>query len=274
MSHLAGSRPARAPRSTPSRRAVVAGSAWAAPLVVVGSAAPAFAASPCQTQYSYRLDWGTSAFNRVSATSASVRVTSSNGGPDIFVTFAVAIQGANVPDTTRNLTVPGPTAGSDANLDPAITNLGGLGNGELGLRLQNATSPAGRANRQELTVTFHVGSVAGAATTVSSLNFYVTDIDAITTSPYADRVELSGTYAQTRDAAIAGTGFFDPTSPDPWRNTNTNINVNENSAGARVNVIYPTAKSFLLAYWNNSAPGTQYHRIFLSDFVFTANGCS
>ena len=121
---------------TPSRRAVVRGSAWTAPMLVVSTAAPAFAAS-CGTTYSYRLNWGTSVFTRTSATSASARIVSTTvGGPDIYAVFAVQTFGNNTPDASRNLTVP-TTAGANAQLDPAITNLGGLGAGERGVRLQN-----------------------------------------------------------------------------------------------------------------------------------------
>ena len=262
---------------TPSRRAVVRGSAWTAPLLVVSTAAPAFAASTCNTTYSYRLNWGTTEFTRTSATSASARIVSSTvGGPDIYAVFAVQTFGNNAPDATRNLTVPS-AAGADAQLDPAITNLGGLGAGERGVRLQNQTSGAGRANRQQLTVTFRRGSTAGTIVNAKTLSFWVTDIDAITTSPYADRVELSGTFNQARDANIRGNGTNVAESNNnvgPWRNSNTNNNLGENSAGARVQVTYTTdVTAFTLAYWNASSPGTQYHRIFLSDFVFTSTGC-
>ena len=264
-------------RPTPSRRAVVRGGAWTAPLIVVSTAAPAFAASTCKTSYSYRLNWGTTVFTRTSATSASARIVSTNGGPDIYAVFAVSTFGNNTPDATRNLTVPGGTAGSDAQLDPAITNIGGIGAGERGVRLQNATSGQGRGNRQELTVTFRKTSVNGPAVSTTGLNFWITDIDAITTSPYADRVELTGTYNQARDNAIRGNGLNVAESNNnvgPWRNSDTNNNQGENTSGARVQITYTAStSSFTLAYWNNAAPGTQYHRIFLTDFVFTSTGC-
>ena len=272
VSRLAASGP------TPSRRAVVRGSAWTAPLLVVSTAAPAFAASTCTTSYSYRLNWGTTEFTRVSATSASARIVSSTlGGPDIYAVFAVQKFGNNTPDPTRNLTVPS-AAGSDAQLDPAITNLGNLGAGERGVRLQNQSSGAGRDNRQQLTVTFRRNSTSGPIVNAKTLTFWVTDIDAVTTSPYADRVELSGTFNQTRDANIRGAGTSvaeNNNNVGPWRNSDTNNNQGENNAGARVQVAYTADTSaFTLVYWNNASPGTQYHRIFLSDFVFTSTGCA
>jgi hypothetical protein len=245
-------------------------------MLVVSTAAPAFAAS-CGTTYSYRLNWGTTVFTRTSATSASARIVSTTvGGPDIYAVFAVQTFGNNTPDASRNLTVP-TTAGANAQLDPAITNLGGLGAGERGVRLQNATSGAGRANRQQLTVTFRRGDVAGPIVNAKALSFWITDIDAITSNPYADRVELSGTFNQSRDANIRGNGLNvapDNNNVGPWRNSDNDNNVAENSAGARVQVTYAVdISAFTLVYWNNASPGIQYHRIFLSDFVFTSTGC-
>ena len=245
-------------------------------MLVVSTAAPAFAAS-CGTTYSYRLNWGTTVFTRTSAASASARIVSSTaGGPDIYAVFAVQSFGNNTPDPSRNLTVPS-AAGADAQLDPAITNLGGLGAGERGVRLQNQSSGAGRANRQQLTVTFRLGSTAGTIVNAKDLNFWITDIDAVTTSPYSDRVELSGTFNQARDANIRGAGTNAAESNNnvgPWRTSAANTNVGENATGARVHVTYTVDTSaFTLAYWNASSPGIQYHRIFLSDFVFTSTGC-
>jgi hypothetical protein len=258
------------PRPKATRRSVVIGSAWAAPIVVVATAAPAFAASVCGPDYNYVLDWGSTSFTRASALSAFATVPSSNGGPPIFVVFSATATGANVPDATRNLTIP-PDTGTSTNLDPVVTSLGGIA-GMRGVRLQHATSTAGRANRQTVVVSFRSGSTAGPLVNVSGLNFYVTDIDAITTAPYSDRVEIVPNVSaanQTRDAAINGLG----TQASPWLTTNLNSNVNENSAGARVSLTYPAAMSqFTLTYWNATG-GTQYHRIFLTDFLFTTPGC-
>ena len=124
---------------------------------------------------------------------------------------------------------------------------------------------------------FGFAGSAWAVVNTTGLNFYITDIDAITTSPYAYRVELTGSYNQSRDGNIRGNGLNVAESGNtvgPWRNSDTNNNQGENTAGARVQVTYPGATSaFTLAYWNNAAPGTQYHRIFLTDFVFTSKGC-
>jgi hypothetical protein len=265
----------RAPHSpTPlpvaTRRSVVAASAWAAPLVVVGTAAPAFAASACVTSYTYLLDWGSTPFNRSSALSAFAIVSSSNGGPPIYVVFSSSATGANVPDATRNLDVPANT-GTGTNLDPVVTRLGGIP-GMRGVRFQHASSTAGRSNRQEIVVSFRSGSTAGPLVNVTGLSFYVTDIDAITTSPYSDRVEIVPNLpaaSQTKDAAINGLG----TQASPWLTSSLNTNVGENSSGARVSLAFPSPISqFSLTYWNASG-GAQYHRIFLTDFLFEVPSC-
>jgi hypothetical protein len=267
-------------------------------VVTAATTAPAFAASPCETLYSYRLNWLNAASNYVHAAGApnqaSATIASTNGGPTIYASFATQFFGAGVGDgnindaangESRNLSVPSGTAGSNATRDPAITNLGGIGgtNGTArGVRLQEA-SPAGYANRQELTVTFRSGSATGPVINVRGLSFYIVDIDAITTSPYSDRVVLSPTVApanQTRDSAIVGDGTYVAESSNavgPWRNSTANNNQPENQSGARVQVNYPSTtaaqfSSFKVTYWTNTGTG-QYHRIYLSDFVFNSTAC-
>lgn len=258
--------------STPSRRSVVRGVAWSVPVVSVAATAPAFAASPCQTRYSYRLDWGTTAYNRTSARNATASVTSAGGTP-VSVTFAsTSSTTANVPDATRNLTVPANT-GTGTTADPVVTSLGGR-TGERGVMLYHASSTIGRANRQEVTITF------GRA--VRDLQFWITDIDTITSPAYSDRVELLGfnssgvvvPFSSTNDG-VTGDG----SEANPWQRAAAG-NVSENAPGAQTSVSFakPTpstatdVKSMRLTYWNATG-GTQYHRIFLGDLGFTALGC-
>ena len=230
---------------------MMVGSAWAAPIIVAGTAAPAFAASPCGTDHNYLLDWGSTPFNRTAGgISAYATVASSNGGPAVYVTFAATSTAGNVPDPARNLTIP-PNTGTSTNLDPVVTSLGGIP-GMRGVRLQRETSNPNRNSRQEVVVTFRSGSQVGPPVNVSGLNFYITDIDAITTSPYSDRVEVVPNLAaanQAKDAAITGLGTF----ASPWATTVPNSNVNENSAGARVSLAFPipAMSQFTLTYWND-----------------------
>lgn len=275
-----------------TRRTVVRGAAWSVPVVAVATTAPAYAASPCETLYSYRLDWGTSAYSHptTTANNSVATITSTNGGPDIFAVFATTFLGSGAGDgnlpsgEARNLSVPGNTAGGDATRDPAITNLGGTGAGERGLRLQE-TSVAGKANRQEVKVEFRSGSATGPLISVRGLSFYIVDIDAITTSPYSDRVVLTPTVPatatnQVKDTNVIGNGTDvaeSSTTVGPWRNSQANSNVPENQAGARVQVNYPDSaaaqfSSFTLSYWTNTGTG-QYHRIFLTDFILKSTAC-
>ncbi|WP_374457446.1 hypothetical protein [Nocardioides sp.] len=257
---------------TPSRRSVVRGVAWSAPVVAVAATAPAYAASPCQTRYSYRLDWGTTSYTRSGARNASASVTTTGGTP-VSVTFAsTSSTTSNVPDATRNLSVPANT-GIGTTADPVVTSLGGRA-GERGVMLYHASSTAGRANRQEVTITF------GRA--VRGLQFWITDIDTIASPAYSDRVELIGynsvgavvPFASTNDG-VSGAG----SEGSPWLRS-AEANVSENAAGAQTSVNFTAAtpsattdvKSMKLTYWNATG-GTQFHRIFLGDLSFTAMGC-
>ncbi|CAM3666226.1 hypothetical protein [Nocardioides zeicaulis] len=256
----------------PSRRTVVRGAAWSVPVVAVAATAPAFAASPCATLYDFRLDWGTTPYSRASARSATATVSSAGSTP-LTVTFAsTSSSTGNVPDPARNLTVPANT-GTGTTADPVVTSLGGRP-GERGVMLYHQSSTIGRDNRQDVVITF--------SRPVRGLQFYVTDIDTITSPAYSDRVELVGrnasgtavTYRSTNDG-ILGTGA----NGDAWRRTD-NSNVNENAAGAQTLVDFTTAapgattdvKSLVLTYWNATG-GTQYHRVFLGDMTFSAFGC-
>ncbi|GAB3247225.1 hypothetical protein GCM10027425_02890 [Alteromonas gracilis] len=235
--------------------------------MAVAAAAPAYAASNCSTSFSYALNWPTG-YTRTSALAgtASIAPSSGTGGTNVTMTLAAAAVGANVPDATRNLQVPADT-GTPTTIDPVVTSLGGRA-GERGIRLQQ-TSPAGRGNRQVLTLAF--------SRPVRGLTFFITDIDTITNPAYSDRVELIGRDAQGGTVAfnqirdgITGDGTFE----SPWLRA-ADLNVPENNAGAQVQVTFGAAtavSSLELTYW--SATGTtQYHRIFIGRMAFTALGC-
>ncbi|KRE97329.1 hypothetical protein ASG76_00945 [Nocardioides sp. Soil774] len=152
------------------------------------------------------------------------------------------------------------------------TNVGGLNLGP-GLNLSHAAPvTSGIANRQTLTISFDRA--------VTGLSFWLTDIDSTLNGsgtkrdPYAgwwDRVALSGTYTQSRDALVLGSG----TTADPWYFDDPNTNVGNESGGARVKVTYPgtiaAGDTITLQYWTTQSDGNQ--RIFLSDLSWTARGC-
>lgn len=265
-------------RVATTRRNVVRGAAWSVPVVAVAATAPAFAASTCASPKLYSLDWGSTSYSRVNDNATYATLTS--GGTTIYVHFAAAFRGLGAGDgdfngQARNLSVPSGTASSGQNTlrDPVILNLGGLGAGEKGVRLQQV-SPRGYDNRQDVTVSFRTtSSPTSSLVDVQGLSFYIVDIDNFA-SPYAydDRVALTSAqaYDQARDTTIRGTG----TAVDPWRNSASG-NQDENAAGARVRIDFPDdngsrVSNFTLTYWTNtsaSATNTgQYHRIYMSDF--------
>jgi len=241
-------------------------------VVAVAATAPAFAASPCSDRYTYQLNWGTTSYNRGGARSGTATVSSWDSSA-VTVTFAsVSSTTANVPDPSRNLSVPSNT-GTGTTADPVVSSLGGR-SGERGVMLYHASSTMGRANRQEVTITF--------SRSVRGLTFYVTDIDTIVSPAYSDRVEIVGRNAS---GAVVGFGYTPDgvtgagTATDPWKRTGDS-NVNENAAGAQVLVNFTATtpssatdvKTVVLTYWNATG-GSQYHRVFLGDLQFTAVGC-
>jgi hypothetical protein len=241
--------PAR-PRA--SRRSIIAGAAWAAPVVVVASAAPAFAASACEvTDYAYAVDWGTSVFSRSSDASAVVTATPSTAGTSaLTVTFARTMNG-RARATANNLTV------------PTATNIGNLGAGERGLLLEQTMTrdQTSRNNNQTVTMTF--------SRPVTGLTFTITDIDSATGS-YWDRIELSGSPQSSFPAPSTVTGAGSVTSP--WRQPSDNTPTASTSGAGNVLVTYPgTVSTLTMVYWNADGSGNQL--VMLGDFAFSAKGC-
>ena len=92
-----------------TRRTLVRGAAWSVPVVAVAATAPAFAASPCSDRYSYLLNWGATPYTRANARNGSATVASADSTA-VTVTFLSTLDDRlNVPDPTRNLTVPANT---------------------------------------------------------------------------------------------------------------------------------------------------------------------
>lgn len=296
-------------RTTPAllpRRTIVAAGAWTVPIVAAATAAPAYAASPCQTVYDYTLDWTNVGANYVRAPSgvaAYAMLTSvPAGGDPIYVHFnTVRTTGTNgnFIDPDRNLTRSSlGTAGSTQ--DPLVTNLGNTG--ESGLRLQHEDRGTGVARAQVLTISFRTGTAIDSPLIyVRNVRFSITDIDGLNGgNNYADRVSLSpqpnttGTIEQFRDTntvanvspsgtarvSVRGAG----TDGDAWRlatvnssdvgNTQSYDNIAETSAGARVRVAYEDSiarsmQQLTLKYWTNDT-ATIYHRMYITNIRFKA----
>lgn len=243
-------------RTPVHRRHLTRAAAWAVPVIAVAAAAPAYAASPCDTTYSYRLDWGTTPFTKIDEDGSATIAAPSPGASSINVGFKSEVSSAAVARPAANLSV------------PATLNIGGLGANERGLRIEHAQPiTAGRTNRQTITITF------GRA--VTGLSFTITDVDSSnsaaanqTRNGWWDQVELSGTRDVVQPATITGLG----TLAAPWKHTSANTNEATTGTGGNVKVTYPGAvSSITLVYWSDSAGGNQ--AIALSDFTFTAKGC-
>lgn len=243
-------RPATPALHVPSRRTVLRAAAWTAPAVSVAVAVPAYAAcSPSSAvTASYLLDWGVTPWSKTSATTGVATVASlTSGGQPIQVTFSSSgPQSLN--RSADNLTV------------PAQTNLGGLGGGVRGLRLDHSAAlTVGRNAGQVLTINF--------ARQVSGLSFNITDIDSQSRG-WWDQVSVSGTRSGQRASGIRGAG----TDNDPWRQRQGNSAVAATSGAGNVRVTYTApVSSIVLKFWTSVTGGTQL--INLTDFSFTASSC-
>ena len=292
-------RPASSSTTQLPRRTLVAAGAWTVPVVAAATAAPAYAASPCQTGYDYTLNWATigNLYVRSNSGLAAYAQLSSTqaGGDPLYVHFtATGLGGANI-DTTRNLTVSNQGAGTTQ--DPNVTNLGNTG--QSGIRLQHNARSAGIANAQELKISFRTGtSPTSPLVYVRNVGFYITDIDGLNNgNTYADRASLSPnpnttTPEQVRDqnttAAVSGGGTATVsmvgtgTDTDPWKLVSGNAssttqsynNIAETSAGTRVQMAYQnniarSMQELTLKYWTNDNANI-YHRMYITNITFKA----
>ena len=248
----------------PARRTVVRTVAWTVPVVAAGVSAPAYAASCGSTSYDWRLDWNDSTTSDAYSTAytrgavaggiqtGTATITGPTGSSAMVVTFRSEMFGTMLRD--------GDNLNMSNLLTPSVTNVGGLNQGP-GLNISHATGiPSGRANRQEIQISFNRA--------VSGLAFVISDTD-WSNGGWEDRVELTGTRTATAPN-ISGAG----TSTDPWRATNEgNAGNTSNSRNIAVSFTAPVAANtpIVLTFWNNS--GNSNQRIFLSDLTFTASGC-
>ena len=273
------SRPAVS-RPTPSRRAVVRGSAWTAPLLVVSTAAPAFAASTCATSVQLPPGLG---HDRVHPYLGAQRLR--HDRLDQRRPRPSTPSSPCRPSATTRPTPPAtspfpPDRGCGRPLDPAITNLGGLGADVRGVRLQTLRPAAGRAEPAGAHRHLPQGSIAGPVVNATGLSFWITDIDAITTSPYSDRVELSRvatTRPATRNiqrrrrstwpspATTSARGATSDSQQPTWARTPPEPASRSPTPRRPARSRSPTG--------THAAARTSTTASFLSDFVFTSTGC-
>lgn len=239
--------------SQPSRRSFVRAAAWSVPVVSMGAAAPAFAAS-CNSFYDFRLDWGTTptpttTYVKNAATNVgTASVTGPAGSVPIGVTFTSTF--SNSPDrrATDNLTV------------PDVTNIGGSGPDERGLLISHSSVGNSRDTRQTVVINF--------ARPVTDLAFTMTDVDSVN-GAWFDRVELTGTRTGAYDTDyVRGLG----TEASPWRPTASTSPIGTTSPNGNVAVSYTApVSSITLTFWSSENGGTQLIR--LTDFFFKAKNC-
>lgn len=241
------------PRLSVGRRAVTRGAAWTAPLLAVSVAAPAFAAS-CVSPY--RLDWGTTPYGKtvsmgVQTGTAQVPATSGSGTP-VTVTFTSQVQGLLGGTPTRhaeNLTVAG------------ALDVGGLGAAEGGLSLRHeAGHGVGVDNRQTVVISF--------SRPVTGLSFTIADIDSSGgLIGFWDQIELNGARTFLPNPDIIGQGV----ALNPWRYKNATTPVDDDASGGNITVTYAGIVSGSITLLFYSATANAAHRVFLTDFTFTAD---
>ncbi|WP_129358323.1 MULTISPECIES: hypothetical protein [Micrococcaceae] len=243
------------PANNISRRTIVRGAAWSAPVIAAASTVPAYAASICQ-DVAYQPVLSTSTITRSSSTSATGKFNptitpSSPTGPvkpTVNVSFTASATGGKIISAVQNLAVAGQQ-----------NQLGYNGAGDLatdGIELIQR-GPIGYAARQILNITFD--------RPVSNLKFTLADFDQ---SNYLDQVAVSGSPIITNASGVSGSGT--PTSPlGPNRNRGDLRSDNTNSRSL-VQYTQPTT-SVTLEFWSKTGAGSQ--QIFLSKMSFTASTC-
>lgn len=272
---------------TPSRRHVLKAAAWSAPVVVVASAAPAYANSHCTTT-AYTMDWRNSGWTFV-PTSSSAQWASGEGtgtatalttgltAPQIAAIQPLTVTGTNTVPTsgTSNRMRGGsfPYGGNTfSNMRVSTVNVSGFGHRGLAL----AQDMAGRAERSELPLSNHYQELTlSFSRPVTDLSFRIGDIDA-TNGNHSDRVTVApqaGTVARQNNVLGNGTGTAD--GNDPFRPSGTAI-VND-TTGTAGNVTMTWGSTALSAvtirFWNNvNGGGMQW--IFLSNLTFRASTCA
>lgn len=252
----------------PSRRSFVRAAAWSVPVVSLAAAAPAFAASPCDSRVGAVIDWDNPATTTHVRESVWKSVTTydpdGNGTvPSITLTTTASYSG-NMKS--------GPEFGNITNDSLLLqSNIGGLNQAGLVMYQSTTSTGAGSFNdRGTYTFTF--------TRPVTNLTFTITDIDS-GGAQYYDRLMLTAGFTQQfRAGAVTGAG----TQSDPYRATNSNAGVDDfTSANGNVRVTYPgTISSFTITYWNESAnlgdkPGwyNNQQAVFLSDLTFDYKPC-
>lgn len=250
-----------------TRRTLIRGAAWSAPVVAVAGSTPAVAAStdPCEP-VPVTIDWQSARYTRVSASSGYYTIPLSDG-----TTITMQIK------STWSQMAPGGVASSDGgtaddNLRLSKFNIGGTGQPGLVLHQNNYRYP-GSYGYQTTTFTF--------SRPVSTLTFAVSDIDA-SKGDFRDAVSLSTNLTGTPSSTLTTQAYNGST----WYVPKTYTLVDNALGAANVNVSGTDITSFSLkysnfdTYWDLDGNGSypdrdRDQRVFLTGFKITVppTGC-
>ena len=239
-----------------TRRTLVRGAAWSVPVVAAATTAPAFAASPCGSTYTWKLDWGSTSYTKNTANLGTATVTNAAGTYPITVTFNSSVTGTMLGSITRHPT--------NLDIEAGMGNIGALGAGEQGLELWHSSSANSDNVYQTVVVRFD--------RKVSDLAFTITDID-FQSGNFSDRVAISGNRTGIPGSTyVIGTGTY----TDPWRPRDSNpapINIpdtGDSRGNVAVKFLAPVT-DFEIRYWNRG--GSSQQAIWIGDLTWTALGC-
>lgn len=251
-----------------SRRTIVRGAAWSVPVVAAATAAPAYAASPCDA-ITRTMDWGnTTQYSRASATNASYVVPDPDGsgpGQALTLTISNTFLGSNTMLRFQ-------TSTATDNLR-TVANVGGSSATSLTLHqsprrdADKVATWTGTTNKSVWRFEF--------SRTVASLSFTLRDIDS-SPADFLDAVAVVGggaTGAIVNTSRVTGTGSLS----SPWRSSGTNLPAGDTSTAGNVNVSLSNVDFFELHYWNISDTSDSQidgdQKVFLSAFNVNYKPC-
>lgn len=238
---------------TTSRRTVLRGAAWSAPVVATTAAAPAVAASEC-TPVPVTVDWESAHYTRVSDTYGFYEIPLSDGSTlrmEVNTSFVNMNPGGNPPTDGQGT--------SNDNLRLSHFVIGGTG--EPGLVLHQNNDGCASGGYQDVTFTFD--------RTISTIGFQVTDIDYVQYD-FKDSVGFSTNLTTTPQPTLSrwqgddGRYWYYNDNPGDVDNASGNCNVRAHGENLT---------RFTVTYENWDRDDTQNldrdQRVFLTDFAIT-----
>lgn len=262
----------RGPRSRPvSRRSVAQGVGWSVPTVLVATAAPAFAASPCDPVTAV-IDWASANYKRASATSGTYTIPDPDGtGPKQGLTLTVAqtYKGSNMQTGSQGVGA----AKVDYNLTVPSYNIGGTGQQGLCIHQSPIDNTKKSATRNDANKTIHTFTFSRP---VTNLSFQITDVDSAAYD-FIDAVGIESPSSFTASAAYPGFVAGSGTNANPFYPLNSDLREPNDQGGANVRVSFPSVTTFSVSYWNQigtsrrDVDGDQ--GIFFTDFTLTYKPC-